>query len=168
MFPATGVAGNRGADFVRDYVQKEASMKTARLLPVILIIFLLIPTIGNAREISLYDDTGEAVAYIDTDDDMNIYLWKGKPVAYLDGQSVYGFNGKHLGWFKKGIIWDHEGYVVGFIEGAVNKLTKLERLKGLQKLTPLKSLQELEPLEPLHKSKWARLPLEIFLSMGKK
>jgi hypothetical protein len=38
----------------------------------------------------------------------------------------------------------------------------------LQKLTPLKSLQELEPLEPLHKNKWARLPLEIFLSLGKK
>jgi len=142
-------------------------MKATRLLPAILFIFLLIPIIGYAREISLYDDTGEAVAYIDTDDEMNIYLWEGKPMAYLLEQSVYGFNGKHLGWFKEGIIWDHEGYAVGFIEGAVNKLTKLERLKGLQELTPLKSLEELEPLEPLHQSKWARLPLKIFLSMGK-
>ena len=143
-------------------------MAVTRLLTTLLVIFLLVPAIGYAREISLYDDTGEAVAYIDTDEEMNIYLWKGKPVAYLDEQSVYGFNGKHLGWFKEGIIWDHEGYAVGFIEGAVNKLTKLECLKGLQKLTPLKSLQKLEPLEPLHKSQWARLPLEIFLSMGKK
>ncbi len=35
---------------------------------------------------------------------LTIYLWGGKPVAYLsaesdDGFHVYGFNGKHLGWF---------------------------------------------------------------------
>lgn len=149
-------------------MQKHRSMNIKRLFATLLVFFLLAPAISYAREISLYDDAGEAVAYIDTDDEMNIYLWKGEPVAYLDGQSIYGFNGKHLGWFKEGIIWDHEGYGVGFIEGAVNKLTKLERLKGLQKLTPLKSLQELEPLEPMHKSQWARLPLEIFLTMGKK
>jgi hypothetical protein len=143
-------------------------MTKRNLFAILLFFFLLVPAISYAREISLFDDAGEAVAYIDTDDEMNIYLWKGEPVAYLDGQSIYGFNGKHLGWFKDGIIWDHEGYAVGFIEGAINKLTKLERLKGLQKLTPLKSLQQLEPLEPLHKSQWARLPLEIFLSMGKK
>jgi hypothetical protein len=58
--------------------------------------------------------------------------------------------------------------VIDIIEGAVNKLTKLERLKSLQKLTSLKSLQQLEPLEPLDKSSWARLPLEIFLTTGKK
>ena len=143
-------------------------MNVKKIFVTLLFISLLVPAISYAREISLYDDAGEAVAYIDTDDEMNIYLWKGEPVAYLDGQSIYGFNGKHLGWFKEGIIWDHGGYAVGFIEGAVNKLTKLERLKGLQKLTPLKSLQQLEPLEPLHKSQWARLPLEIFLTMGKK
>jgi hypothetical protein len=143
-------------------------MKVARIFVIMLFILLIVPAVGYAREISLYDDDGEAVAYIDTGDEMNIYLWKGEPVAYLDGQSIYGFNGKHLGWFKKGVIWDHDGYAVGFIDGAVNKLTKLEHLKGLQKLTPLKSLRELEPLEPLHKSQWARLPLEIFLSMGKK
>jgi hypothetical protein len=148
--------------------RKGTTLKVTRLLATFLVIFLFVPAIGYAREISLFNDAGEAVAYIDTDNEMNIYLWKGEPVAYLDGESIYGFNGKHLGWFKKGIIWDHEGYAVGFIEGAVNKLTKLERLKGLQKLTPLKSLPQLEPLEPVHKSQWARLPLEIFLSMGKK
>jgi hypothetical protein len=143
-------------------------MYMKRVFEILLVFSLLVSAISYAREISLYDDSGEAVAYIDTDDEMNIYLWKGEPVAYLDAQSIYGFSGKHLGWFKEGIIWDHEGYAVGFIEGAVNKLTKLERLKGLQKLTPLKSLQQLEPLEPTHKNRWSRLPLEIFLTMGKK
>jgi hypothetical protein len=128
---------------------------------------LLLPVTVLAREISIYDSKDEPVAYIDTDDEFNIYLWGGEPVAYLDGNSVYGFNGKHLGWFREGIIWDHRGYGVGFIEGAVNMITKLERLKGLQQLTPLKSLQQLEPLEPLHTKQWSPTPLEIFLSMGR-
>lgn len=46
----------------------------------------------------------EAVAYIDADDELTIYLWGGKPVAYLERDTgnefhVYGFSGKHLGWF---------------------------------------------------------------------
>jgi len=137
------------------------------LLSALLVLFVLTPLSAIAREISLYDSEGDAVAYIDTDDDLNIYLWGGKPVAYLDGDSLYGFNGHHLGWFREGIVWDHEGYAVGFVEGAVNKLTKLERLKGLQQLTPLKSLQQLEPLAPLMKRQFSRVPLDIFLATGR-
>ena len=134
----------------------------------LMFIFLLAPAISFAQEISLYNSTGEAVAYIDTDNDLNIYLWKGDPVAYLDGKSIYGFNGKHLGWLNRGIVRDNNGYAVGFMEGATNMLTKLERLKGLQKLEPIKSLQQLEPLEPLEKRQWAPIPLEIYLSTGRK
>jgi hypothetical protein len=142
-------------------------MRRTLLLAAILLSLGLLSSIAFAEEISLFDSKGQAVAYIDTSEDLTIYLWKGQPVAYLDGSSVYGFNGKHLGWFKDGIIWDHKGCGVGFVEGAVNKLAKLEKLKGLQQLTPLKSLQELEPLEPMHKDKWSPIPLEIFLSMGR-
>ena len=135
----------------------------------IIISFLILGIITtlSAREISLFDYKGDAVAYIDTNDEMNIYLWEGKPVAYVKNDSVYGFNGQHLGWLKQGIIRDYNGYAVGFMEGAVSMLTNLERLKGLQELTPLKSLEELEPLEPLEKSQWARLPLKNFLLMGR-
>jgi len=66
---------------------------------VILFTLLGVFNIILAEEISLYDYKGDAVAYIDTDNDMTIYLWEGKPVAYLKAnKSIYGFNGKHLGW----------------------------------------------------------------------
>ena len=139
-----------------------------KLNQVIIAFFILgLITTISAREISLFDYKGDAIAYIDTNDEMNIYLWEGKPVAYVNNDSVYGFNGKHLGWLKQGIIRDHNGYAVGFIEGSVSMLTNLESLKGLQELTPLKSLEELEPLEALEKNQWARLPLKNFLLMGK-
>jgi hypothetical protein len=67
---------------------------------------------GRSTDLDLYDSTGSAVAYISLDEDMAIYMWSGKPVAYVDGESVYGFNGEHIGWFQKGIVHDNEGKVV--------------------------------------------------------
>lgn len=141
-------------------------MGTKRVLLSLLALSLMLPTVCLARDIALYNDQGEAAAYIDTSNDSTIYLWGGKPVAYLDGHSIYGFNGKHLGWLENGIVWDHDGNAVGFIRGAVNMPTQIQSLKGLQKLTPLRSLEELKPLEPLHSNRWSRTSLAIFLSMG--
>jgi hypothetical protein len=124
-------------------------------------------------EITLFDSNGKATAYIDVEDEMTIYLWNGHPVAYLvpsdDGFSIFGFNGKHLGWFDNGIVRDHEGFGVGFVKGAVSNVqTKIEPLKKLKKLKPLKSLRKLEPLRPLDKQKFSDIPLKIFLGLGSK
>jgi hypothetical protein len=138
----------------------------------IMLVFFQISVLGYDDEKTLFDRDGQAVAYIALDDESNIYLWKGEPVAYLkkDGSEthVYGFNGEHLGWFEKGIIWDHDGLAVGFIEGAVDKLTKLEPLKGLRRLTPLKKLEKLPPIKPTFKDKFSSTPLKLFLISGSK
>ena len=124
------------------------------------------PVAALAREVSLFDRDGEAVAYIDVESDATIYLWSGKPCAYLYSEHIYGFNGKHLGWFEQGIIWDHDGNGVGFVKGALNKLTSLESLKSLKELKPLKSLRELAPLKPLKSQRFSNVPLELFLLAG--
>ena len=36
-----------------------------------------------AEQITLFNSSGVATAYIDTDDGLTIYLWNGTPVAYL-------------------------------------------------------------------------------------
>lgn len=140
--------------------------RTLCLTVLILVAMLVRVPDSSAREITLFDRDGQAVAYIDSDSDATIYLWGGKPVAYLAGGHVYGFNGSHLGWFEEGIIWDHNGNGVGFVRGAVNKLTALEGLKGLKELCPLKALKELAPLKPLKSNKWSPVPLELFLLAG--
>lgn len=50
---------------------------------------LLSSHIAAAEEISLYDSEGAAIAYIDTSNDMTIYLWEGDPVAYYE-RGQYG------------------------------------------------------------------------------
>lgn len=128
---------------------------------------LLMPSIGHALQLSLYDTRGYAVAYLDTDQQMTVYLWDGQPVAYVDGQSLYGFNGRHLGWLKNRVVVDHDGYAVGFTESVIRRRTRVERIKGLKQLTPLKALPQLEPMEPLQAGGWSDVPLDVFLSMGR-
>lgn len=66
-------------------------------------------------EISLFNSNGKARAYIAIGEEMTIYMWNGKPAAYLEsdrgvkGFRICGFNGKHLGWFVDGVVRDHQG-----------------------------------------------------------
>lgn len=119
-----------------------------------------------AQEISLFGSSAEAVAYVVVDDDLTIYLWEGKPVAYLvpidDTEfNVFSFEGTHLGWFVSGLLRDHEGNAA-CAKGAIS-MTDLEGLKGLKELKPLKGLKELPPLRPLLSSTWSRVPCEGLL-----
>jgi len=124
---------------------------------------------GQSEEISLFNSKGKPIAYIDTDD-LTIYLWNGKPVAYLFSNDnklhIYGFNGKHLGWFVSGIIRDHEGDAVGFKEGAVNVYTEYEPYKAYKQYKPYKSYKEYAPYMPYLSTSWSNTPLSLFLAQG--
>src|SRR5947207_2555031 len=107
------------------------------------LILVAIAIVGSAAqakddEISLFSGKGKAVAYIAIDDEMTIYFWGGKPVAYLEpdkkgsGFHIYGFNGKHLGWFVQGVIWSHDGDAACAVK---------ERLKSTE-YEPYKSYKE--------------------------
>lgn len=123
-----------------------------------------------AQEITLFDSDGKATAYIDASNKtMPIYLWSGEPVAYLYHSqyqncfSVYGFNGKHLGWFQDGLLIDHQGYIAGFVKGAVNKYTDYEPYKSYKQYLPYKSSPEYEPSKPYRQSYFSTTPLALFL-----
>jgi hypothetical protein len=123
------------------------------------------------EQISLYDSQGNAVAYIDTDDGNTIYLWGGRPVAYLYSDNanvnVYSFNGKHLGWYINGILRDHSGDAVGFIKGAVSSIyLKYESYKGYKEYKPYKGHREYTPYKPYFTSNFSNTPLSLFLQMG--
>jgi hypothetical protein len=125
----------------------------------------------QAAEVSLFDASGEAVAYVDTGDELTIYLWSGKPVAYLenrygDSTHVWGFNGKHLGWFERGAIWGDDGSAACASKEAMTILPRLESLKSLKELKPLKSLKELPPLKPMLSGRFGRIPCAIYLEVG--
>lgn len=136
-----------------------------------LLLIGLTPPPISAQQISFYDDNGRATAYIDIDDSATIYLWAGKPVAYVQGSTgsafhVWGFNGKHLGWFERGAIWDADGEAVCITKEAYPGIVQLSPLKGLKQLKPLKGLRELAPLKPLLTNRLSDTPCSLFLSLG--
>ncbi|MFR9542215.1 MAG: 4-fold beta flower protein [Rikenellaceae bacterium] len=122
------------------------------------------------NEITLFDSGGNAVAYVDLDDDLTIYTFKGKAVAYLHSSSgtynIYGFNGTHLGWFENGIVRDHKGNVVGFIKGAVNIYTRYEPYKSYKQYKPYKSYKQYAPYKPYNTTQFSDESLLLFLSKG--
>ena len=126
---------------------------------------------GQAKEITLFNSDGEAVDYIDdSDSDLPIYMWDGTPVAYLapsnsDYYHVYGFNGLHLGWYERGVVRDHDGYVVGFQQGAMSKSTPYKRYK---KSKPYKSSLKYPPSKAYNKSSFSYTSLALFLLKGKR
>ena len=133
--------------------------------------FVLLPLDAFAEdEISLFDGRGKAVAYISLDDELTIYLWSGKPVAYLDkdsagGYHIYGFNGKHLGWFVRGVIRDHEGDAACAIKERLDS-TGFEPFKAFKQFKAFKAFKEFAPFRPFFSNDWSDTPCGLFLAEG--
>ena len=129
---------------------------------------------GQAKEITLFNSDGEAVAYIDgSDSDLPIYMWDGTPVAYLapsddDYYHVYGFNGQPLGWYERGVVRDYDGYIVGFQQGGISKSTRNEPYKRYKKYKPYKSYPKYPPSKAYNKSSFSYTSLALFLLKGKR
>ena len=138
----------------------------------LILILLFIPSVCLSQEISLFNSDGDAVAYIDTDDEDNtIYLWNGTPVAYLSPESnyynIYGFNGNHLGWFEDGIVRNEDGDAVGFQKGAVSGVyTNYEPYKSYKKYKPYKSFKSFAPFKPYFSNSFSNESFVLFLKRG--
>jgi len=98
-------------------------------------------------EKTLFDKNGEAVAYIRDDYHETVYMWDGYPVAYLyNDQHVYGFNGRHLGWFINEVIYNGQGERIGFTSNTCPVTIAKEPVK-----TERRTMDEIRP-------KWSAPP----------
>lgn len=125
----------------------------------------------NAQEVTLFDSNGDARAYIDYDEEATIFLWNGKPVAFLENDGsdmcVFGFNGNFLGWYEDGIIRNENGDAVGAREGAVNMVTSIEPIKSIQEIAPIRPITPITPIKPIFSNSWSSESLTEFLYSGK-
>jgi hypothetical protein len=121
------------------------------------------------NDIAMYSVSRKATAYID--DESTIYLWQGQPVAYLmkdddGGFHVYGFNGRHLGWFIDGVVMDNRGGAVGGVADAFDSPPPLAPYKGYRQFKPFKDMRESTPTRPIFANRWSKIPLKRFLLQG--
>lgn len=116
-------------------------------------------------DIIFFDKKGWPVAY--TRDSVHIYLWDGKPGAYLDGNLVYSFGGRHLGSFEDGWLRDPWGNCVFFTEnatgiGPAKPVTSVKPIKGVERVLPVKNIREILDVSPVKTMDWLRLSGRFF------
>lgn len=130
---------------------------------------LLFCCTAAAQELALLNRDGKAIAYIDTvDKDQTIYLYSGEPVAIISEADVYGFNGKHLGWYEKGIVRDHEGKRIGNTKKAATGYIQYEPYKSYKRQKPYISHRSYPPYKPYFSDSWSDSSFETFLLQGVK
>lgn len=119
-------------------------------------------------EETLFETNGTPVAYIDYSDS-TIFLWNGKPVGYLDADNcIFGFNGKHLGWYEDGIVWNLQGEITGYNKKTLPVYAKYEPYKSYKKYKPYKSYKEYTKYKPYKKTYKSDILLTQFLLEGKR
>ena len=139
---------------------------------IILLVFLgvLVPVGSAFGQVAFYSEACEAGAIYGPDQfsqEWAIYSLEGEPLAYFWGESVYGFNGKHLGWFNDGVMRNHRGRIVGFWKGALDLRVRIDPWEVEAPLRfPEKSNREMEPTMPVLTDWWATTSLADFLAEG--
>lgn len=119
-------------------------------------------------EVTLYDKSGTPIAYISTDEDRTIYSFDGRPLAYLEGNSIYGFNGNHLGWFEDGVVRDKQGCPAGFVSQRLKAFARFQPHKSFKKFKPFKRFRRFAPFKPFYKSTPSSQGLKGLLESGAK
>lgn len=138
-----------------------------RLLGLLVLLLLLVPLSAQAREVSFYDVNGVAAAFIDSEN-MTVYLWDGEPVAYVKGESLYGFNGKHLGWFTESMIWNNQGRPLGYMADAANRAVQpITEPKGAKHALPKRAKRQQPTASITLKADWSSQLLTPFLRQGR-
>ena len=143
--------------------------REALIFILILAGLLHVPSAARGEEVPLLNHLGVGVAYVDRGDDSTIYLWGGIPTAYLDGTSIYGFNGRHLGWFEDGIVRGGGGKRVGYTEEsiAVYGQTPLHLAeKGPKRPKPVPLPEVPAPPKPVYLDSPSPVPLGELLRRG--
>lgn len=57
----------------------------------------------------IFDSEWTARAYITSGIGRQVFLWDGRLVGQLRGDTFHGLNGHHVGWYMNGVVYDRKG-----------------------------------------------------------
>ena len=119
-----------------------------------------------SRDLTFYDKNGKPIAY--TEDGEHIYLFTGKPVAYIYQNTVYGFNGHQFGWFENGWIRDLQGacafYTAIAVGGPIKPIKQIKPIKSIKGIKPIKSIKQIRKIKPIFSYGWSAYSNERFFN----
>ncbi len=115
--------------------------------------------------LDFYDSQGRPYAY--SDDGETLYTFAGVPIAYIYEDSVYSFNGAHLGYFNDGIVRDSYGDSLLFTDeasgGPLKPLKMMKPMKSMKQMKPMRGMRAMRPMRPMNTLNWSSFkPEDIF------
>ncbi len=108
--------------------------------------------------LEFYSATGDAICF--SRDDEHLYLWKGRPVAYLLRDRVYTFNERQLGWFENGWLYDRRNRPALFtrrdaVGGPIKPVRKVKAVKAVPAVHPVKGAKQAALGKPARSEQWS-------------
>lgn len=95
--------------------------------------------------------------------------FSGHSIGFLDGENLYTYKGKHVGWFELGIMRDHSGAVVGFGQNPSDNPMPFLPFKqwipfrGYVEYEPYRPYKGYAPYRPYKRYSWSELdPVALF------
>jgi len=107
--------------------------------------------------VEFFNRSGEAVCYVQ--DGEHLYLWNGKPVGYIDSGRVFSFRGRVLGWMDNGWLYDRSNRPALFADGAtggpVKPARKVKPVKGVRGVRPVKGVRQVVHVRAVKSNSWS-------------
>lgn len=111
--------------------------------------------------LTFYGRRGQPIGYMNAGDN-HIFGFNGSALGYVmsTGQ-VYKFDGRFLGWFDQGWLYDEANAPALFSEsasgGPIRPLRQLRPIRSIRQLKPMKSNRQLPPSRPIKQVRWSAL-----------
>lgn len=118
--------------------------------------------------IYFYDSSGTAIAF--SNDDRNVFLYDGTPVANIQGNAVYTYTGTFLGWFEEGWLIDVYGRYAFFTDevtgGPVPPIPQVAPVPPVPPVLPIQAVGPVAPVRPLPGLIWSDLTVEEYFDLS--
>lgn len=106
--------------------------------------------------------TKNGLPYFYSENGIELFLFTGEPVGYIEGKSIYSYSGRHFGWFTKGFVRDNFGDVIFYTShtegiGPITPPVMSVLDKAPKKLVPLKQPKHEAYVIPKESFKWSRI-----------
>jgi len=121
------------------------------------------------EEIALiYDRNGQPRLLVMAGD--RLVDFNGKSIGFLDSINAYSYGGRHCGWYKDGILRDHNGDCAGFgevVTDTTHPLLPLKKVRPIPGLIEVESARpeiKISPPSPLKTDNWSEYtPASLFI-----
>jgi hypothetical protein len=111
---------------------------------------------------ALYSKTGKVYAWLDISNG-NILNLRGEHIAFVHGNSVFDWNGRHKGWWIDGCIRDATNAAAYFTSdagsiGVVKPVKAVKPAQPVKKVAPVRPVKHVKPVRPVKRLAWSSLP----------